>query len=125
MIRRPPRSTRTDTLFPYTTLFRSGHRRLAHRQHVRARPDMIEPRDQIVDIIVEIEFPGFQRHVARVAPVGDPHIMPRPHPPDRPAQQRRLMARTPRAAQPLGRVLRAFMLEMLELAKGPARPETG
>src|SRR3546814_21053034 len=25
MIRRPPRSTRTDTLFPYTTLFRSEH----------------------------------------------------------------------------------------------------
>src|SRR3546814_16418158 len=32
MIRRPPRSTRTDTLFPYTTLFRSGLelRMLAH-----------------------------------------------------------------------------------------------
>src|SRR3546814_14784983 len=28
MIRRPPRSTRTDTLLPYTTLFRSG---VAHR----------------------------------------------------------------------------------------------
>src|SRR3546814_12135670 len=27
MIRRPPRSTRTDTLFPYTTLFRSRQRR--------------------------------------------------------------------------------------------------
>src|SRR3546814_4472303 len=27
MIRRPPRSTRTDTLFPYTTLFRSTRRR--------------------------------------------------------------------------------------------------
>src|SRR3546814_15831336 len=27
MIRRPPRSTRTDTLFPYTTLFRSSRRR--------------------------------------------------------------------------------------------------
>src|SRR3546814_5054357 len=26
MIRRPPTSTRTDTLFPYTTLFRSFHR---------------------------------------------------------------------------------------------------
>src|SRR3546814_6527089 len=26
MLRRPPRSTRTDTLFPYTTLFRSGLR---------------------------------------------------------------------------------------------------
>src|SRR3546814_11088464 len=25
MIRRPPRATRTDTLFPYTTLFRSVH----------------------------------------------------------------------------------------------------
>src|SRR3546814_6608599 len=31
MIRRPPRSTRTDTLFPYTTLFRS-------HQHVRREP---------------------------------------------------------------------------------------
>src|SRR3546814_13454241 len=27
MIRQPPRATRTDTLFPYTTLFRSGHSR--------------------------------------------------------------------------------------------------
>src|SRR3546814_15173973 len=27
MIRRPPRSTRTDTLFPYTTLFRATHSR--------------------------------------------------------------------------------------------------
>src|SRR3546814_1409830 len=35
MIRRPPRSTRTDTLFPYTTLFRSevaGIAGLRHRQ---------------------------------------------------------------------------------------------
>src|SRR3546814_1467986 len=31
MIRRPPRSTRTDTLFPYTTLFRSGSRGFAFR----------------------------------------------------------------------------------------------
>src|SRR3546814_1806419 len=34
MIRRPPRSTRTDTLFPYTTLFRSsgGGMRALHRR---------------------------------------------------------------------------------------------
>src|SRR3546814_6348270 len=32
MIRRPPRSTRTDTLFPYTTLFRSFNRRGAADQ---------------------------------------------------------------------------------------------
>src|SRR3546814_16121834 len=31
MIRRPPRSTRTDTLFPYTTLFRSRLRNAPHR----------------------------------------------------------------------------------------------
>src|SRR3546814_9762295 len=36
MKRRPPRSTRTDTLFPYTTLFRSDR----------------DPRDEIVDQLV-------------------------------------------------------------------------
>src|SRR3546814_11918825 len=36
MLRRPPRSTRTDTLFPYTTLFRSVDRLLAARH---ANPD--------------------------------------------------------------------------------------
>src|SRR3546814_11342752 len=46
MIRRPPRSTRTDTLFPYTTLFRSARggdrvperRRAAHRDRHRPLP---------------------------------------------------------------------------------------
>src|SRR3546814_6006535 len=42
MIRRPPRSTRTDTLFPYTTLFRShgGYpgRTAAARHRARAAP---------------------------------------------------------------------------------------
>src|SRR3546814_17023241 len=33
MIRRPPRSTRTDTLFPYTTLFRSPGDALADDHH--------------------------------------------------------------------------------------------
>src|SRR3546814_18170439 len=31
MIRRPPRSTRTDTLFPYTTLFRSADHAIFQR----------------------------------------------------------------------------------------------
>src|SRR3546814_1752799 len=39
MIRRPPRSTRTDTLFPYTTLFRSARQgacaRRLHPLHYR------------------------------------------------------------------------------------------
>src|SRR3546814_19397223 len=55
MIRRPPRSTRTDTLFPYTTLFRSLRtssyyfyfRRGRHLCHpkilgIRGRPDPVE-----------------------------------------------------------------------------------
>src|SRR3546814_15548360 len=33
MIRRPPRSTRTDTLFPYTTLFRSRPGNPRHHRH--------------------------------------------------------------------------------------------
>src|SRR3546814_11205256 len=48
MIRRPPRSTRTDTLFPYTTLFRSigayADRDMVHAADTRAaaREDLIE-----------------------------------------------------------------------------------
>src|SRR3546814_161203 len=57
MIRRPPRSTRTDTLFPYTTLFRSlvahealrAHRRAPYEheapQRRRCRPRGREARD--------------------------------------------------------------------------------
>src|SRR3546814_18222954 len=41
MIRRPPRSTRTDTLFPYTTLFRSAARR--HTRH-RLRDEAVRAR---------------------------------------------------------------------------------
>src|SRR3546814_17514621 len=39
MIRRPPRSTRTDTLFPYTTLFRSSQ--TAPRPRLRDLPNRI------------------------------------------------------------------------------------
>src|SRR3546814_2048041 len=45
MIRRPPRSTRTDTLFPYTTLFRALHRHplacgTQRRERVRVTRDV-------------------------------------------------------------------------------------
>src|SRR3546814_14924609 len=44
MIRRPPRSTRTDTLFPYTTLFRSHSRFPPRHQEapVQGDPEIIE-----------------------------------------------------------------------------------
>src|SRR3546814_13806712 len=58
MIRRPPRSTRTDTLFPYTTLFRAdaGHR------------DGVQGRD-----VEHLEAPGLagMRGQHRVDDVGD------------------------------------------------------
>src|SRR3546814_12426395 len=38
MIRRPPRSTRTDTLFPYTTLFRSGRNSVRSSRAARNHP---------------------------------------------------------------------------------------
>src|SRR3546814_7180323 len=45
MIRRPPRSTRTDTLFPYTTLCRSG-------EGCRALASELEAREERLDILV-------------------------------------------------------------------------
>src|SRR3546814_4031428 len=52
MIRRPPRSTRTDTLFPYTTLFRSRHRRRlgSHEPHRRADDRWNDHRTAAVDV---------------------------------------------------------------------------
>src|SRR3546814_14832307 len=43
MIRRPPRSTRTDTLFPYTTLFRSHTHRVVS---ARSREDAARSRSR-------------------------------------------------------------------------------
>src|SRR3546814_17950872 len=41
MIRRPPRSTRTDTLFPYTTLFRSIRFGPSDSRSAVCRPDQV------------------------------------------------------------------------------------
>src|SRR3546814_18735459 len=42
MIRRPPRSTRTDTLFPYTTLFRSTTHYLEEAQELCSRVAILD-----------------------------------------------------------------------------------
>src|SRR3546814_16802688 len=46
MIRRPPRSTRTDTLFPYTTLFRSAKGGARRRKLVHHSTFGAQSRDQ-------------------------------------------------------------------------------
>src|SRR3546814_10263846 len=57
MIRRPPRSTRTDTLFPYTTLFRSeleqhgtGRAELVHQPQAAQRIGPGEDRPQLREL---------------------------------------------------------------------------
>src|SRR3546814_7014523 len=76
MIRRPPRSTRTDTLFPYTTLFRAVGGRLPCKNRAGLGPGLLR-RDQLglrgrigllrVDIFDERGFAG------AVAEFGEPH----------------------------------------------------
>src|SRR3546814_12712826 len=46
MIRRPPRSTRTDTLFPYTTLFRSRDRHHQHEDDQEERARHLMPSEE-------------------------------------------------------------------------------
>src|SRR3546814_9033240 len=47
MIRRPPRSTRTDTLFPYTTLFRSHRLEKYPIEEIECVGSAIERRDRM------------------------------------------------------------------------------
>src|SRR3546814_16834032 len=71
MIRRPPRSTRTDTLFPYTTLFRSRlhHRRLAGVDRHRDAA-FRQRRDDTLDALDFVAFPD-QR---RAGEIGRAHV---------------------------------------------------
>src|SRR3546814_17092315 len=48
MLRGPPGSTRTDTLFPYTTLFRSGERRTKTAQGIGVMMRRVERGDGFV-----------------------------------------------------------------------------
>src|SRR3546814_19372096 len=73
MIRRPPRSTRTDTLFPYTTLFRA--RQLADRRDVeqdaRGRTRNI---DHFADHQIVAMMVDDGRHRSSHAAAGKPNI---------------------------------------------------
>src|SRR3546814_8665735 len=60
MIRRPPRSTRTDTLFPYTTLFRSPFAVKPEPRHHQA----------VLHLRVDIELPRPGRRFVLLAAAG-------------------------------------------------------
>src|SRR3546814_948385 len=51
MIRRPPRSTRTDTLFPYTTLFRSTNKHM--QMHLLTVMHAVRSRSVHSEIVAE------------------------------------------------------------------------
>src|SRR3546814_5674914 len=80
MLRRPPRSTRTDTLLPYTALFRSRCDRDALRAELGIGPEdfviftggKITPRKRTEDIIAAIDTPELDRaHVLIAGGVPD------------------------------------------------------
>src|SRR3546814_20143509 len=79
MIRRPPRSTRTDTLLPYTTLFRSGTRTLCdageacrdpvleHRERDRDGALFLDQRaEQFLVRLRTLDTAGLARHGLRL-----------------------------------------------------------
>src|SRR3546814_19596959 len=114
MIRRPPRSTRTDTLFPYTTLFRSveprhidfEHREIADIILVGGEPGrqvdspVIRAADAVIDDRVALEHPHIfeQIDAALVRPVAHPAAIapPRGH---RPVILRQFLAQIGRASR--------------------------
>src|SRR3546814_5419634 len=73
MIRRPPRSTRTDTLFPYTTLFRSDIDYLAgsirFREPVLSRSSNLDPQF----IVAEYEVDGVGQRVLNAGGRSEEH----------------------------------------------------
>src|SRR3546814_16193749 len=94
MLRRPPRSTRTDTLFPYTTLFRSGEAlrrrllrlRLAHHLHDLGERAFIGTAchldfDRAATVDRTGENPALRVHCIRLCPrrggLGDRHLVDR------------------------------------------------
>src|SRR3546814_4975648 len=78
MIRRPPRSTRTDTLFPYTTLFRSVSRarrgegwRGAGRRDARTRARLCRCRGGIAVRALPARPQMHRRDLRRLAAAGE------------------------------------------------------
>src|SRR3546814_7257982 len=72
MIRRPSRSTRTDTLFPSTTLFRSAA--YSCPIVVFAQAFMTYVADRIADVAAGGAFLHFERAVPRGFPEGSVHV---------------------------------------------------
>ena len=80
------------------------HAGLAHRHQVRAWAEPFDEGDDVLDVFVQAEAAFGQRHVARVVPVGDVHVVVGQHGARGVVQQRREVARQRRHDQHLGPV---------------------
>src|SRR3546814_16159175 len=76
MIRRPPRSTRTDTLFPYTTLFRSALRftecttKIFHVAHILGHGTEPESDDEVLEKAAAKHIVSLQERINRTGRQG-------------------------------------------------------
>src|SRR3546814_12203322 len=73
MIRRPPRSTRTDTLFPYTTLFRSDTRNGSGQLRITGI-EQIGPAGAVVAAFQTGESATLRLHYETLDTVADVHV---------------------------------------------------
>src|SRR3546814_12928180 len=73
MIRRPPRSTRTDTLFPYTTLFRSNRRSLVTGVKASLQDGNLPSLSEFEDFLREAGFSKTQ--ASAIAGKGLSHLL--------------------------------------------------
>ena len=69
------------------------HNRLADRENVGIRADVVNKINNIINVVVEPEIAFRNRHPAGVTPVCDVNIMPRQHGFHRASEKRRKMAR--------------------------------
>ena len=99
------------------------HRGLAHRDDVRVAAQQMQHRDQVVDVVVEIEAALRQRHHPRVDPFGDVDVVVGQEGLDRAAQQRRVVARHRRDdEQAWLRPARRVLERALEMQQPAERP---
>ena len=94
-----------------------GDAGLAHRQHVGARPHHFQKLDQMIDIFVEAEAAGGQRHVTGIMPVGDIDVVVGQHGAHGRPQERREMAGQRRHHEDARLHRRDILLEVQERAE--------
>ena len=99
------------------------HRRLTDRDDVHVAAEEMQHRDQVVDVVVEIELAFRHRHHPRVDPFGDVDVVVGQEALHRAAQQRCVVARHRRDDQKLRlRALQRMVERALEMQQAAERP---